>query len=283
MIQNFRLFLSITLSAMMILFTVNLDAMALETVPGEETNTARNTVVAVVYEKNLCGVAYSMEELGRVIKTNLNNREQAFSIRYINDTGPLKEGIKGIFDEVMSQDDYLHYTIEKYSYVYEGFEGDVTISFQVQYAETKEQSDYVTSRVDEILSLIITDGMDEYQKEKAIHDYIVLNVEYDTSYTENSAYAALTKGKTVCQGYSLLAYKMLNRAGIETRIVEGNAKGGLHLWNLVNLEGKWYHLDCTWDDPVSNRDGYISYRFFNLTDEQISVDHKMLKSNQSAS
>lgn len=278
MIQNFKLFLCFTLGAFLLLFTVNFDAMALEAVPGEELNTAKNTVVAVVYEKNDCGSAYSLEELGREIKNNLINREQAFSMRYINDTGFLKEGLKGIFDELVNQDDYLHYTIDKYSYVYEGFKGNVTISFQVQYAETKEQSDYVTSRVDEILSRIITDGMDDYQKEKAIHDYIVLNVEYDTSYTENSAYAALTKGKTVCQGYSLLAYKMLNRAGIETRIVEGDAKG-LHLWNLIRLDGEWYHLDCTWDDPVPNRDGYISYRFFNLTDEQISVDHKMLKNH----
>ncbi|MFX4263837.1 transglutaminase domain-containing protein [Pelotomaculum propionicicum] len=278
--------LCFTFSALLLLFTFHFAAAAQDIVTDGElysvrvqSNLEKNKSK---YERNIYESAYSMEELGQEIKNNLSNREQSFSIRYINDTGSLKEEIKGVFDGIMSQDDYLHYTIERYSYVYEGFEGDVTISFKVQYTETKEQFDYVTSRVDEILSQIITDGMDDYQKEKAIHDYIVLNVEYDTSYTENSAYAALTKGKTVCQGYSLLAYKMLNKAGIETRIVEGDAKG-LHLWNLVRLDGIWYHLDCTWDDPVPNRDGFVSYRFFNLTDEQISVDHKMVKSPHQAS
>lgn len=227
---------------------------------------------AVVYK------AYSMEELEQEIRHRLNNREQAFSIRYINNTSSLKDGIKSIFDGIISQDDYLHYTLKRYAYMYKGYEGDVTIAIEVQYLESKEQTDYVTKRVDEILSEIITDGMNDYQKEKAVHDYIVLNVQYDTTFTDYTAYAALTKGKTVCQGYSLLAYKMLNRAGIETRIIEGSSKG-LHLWNLVKLDGRWYHLDCTWDDPMPNRDGFVSYKFFNLTDGQISKDHCWVKNS----
>ena len=280
--KKFKSFLFLTSCIVLLIFTIHFEAMAQEIVPVEELQSTKNTVSAAVYERNIYETAYSMEELGQEIRSNINNREQAFSIRYVNNISSLKDGIKSIFDEAMSQDDYFHYTIQRYSYIYKGYEGDVTISFNIQYLETKEQVDYVDSRIDDILGKIINDNMNDYQKEKAIHDYIVLNVKYDTTLTEHTAYAALAKGEAVCQGYSLLAYKMLNKAGIETRIIEGTARE-LHLWNLVKLDGKWYHLDCTWDDPLPNRDGYISYKFFNLTDEQISADHRWVKSYPQAS
>jgi transglutaminase-like putative cysteine protease len=280
--QKLKSFLFLTSCIVLLVFTIHFEAMAQEAIPGEELHPTKNTVAAAVYERNIYETAHSMEELEQEIRSNINGHEQAFSIRYLNNTSVLKAGIKSIFDEAMSQDDYFHYTIKRYSYVYKGYEGDVTISFNMQYIETKEQTDYVDSRIDEILGEIITDGMKDYQKERAIHDYIVLNVKYDTTLTEHTAYAALAKGVTVCQGYSLLAYKMLNRAGIETRIIEGTAKE-LHLWNLVKLDGKWYHLDCTWDDPLPNRDGIISYKFFNLSDEQISADHSWVGSYPKAS
>jgi transglutaminase-like putative cysteine protease len=271
--QKIKFLLYYIFSVALLLFTVNFEAMAQETVTDGDLFSIRDTGS---YERNVYESAYSIEELDQEIRDNLKNRELTFTIRFLNNQEYLKVGIKNIFDDYMCDDDYFHYTLEKYSYVYEGYEGDFKICFNVQYSESKEQTDYVTQRVDEILSKIITDDMNDFQKEKAIHDYIVLNVRYDTNFIERTAYAALTKGKVVCQGYSLLAYKMLNRAGIETRIIEGTANGS-HLWNLVKLDGRWYHLDCTWDDPVPNQDGVISYKFFNLTDEQISVDHCWIK------
>lgn len=276
--QKFKLYLLISLIVMSLTFASNYEASADEAVLNQALYAVKNTES---YERNIYESASSMEELDQEIRNNIKNHEETFTIRYLNDISNLKAGINSIINDVISQDDYLHYTLEKYSYVYEGYEGDVTIKFNLYYMETKGQADYVTSRIDEILGDIIKDDMDDYQKEKAIHDYIVLNVNFDTTLSENTAYAALAKGNTVCQGYALLAYKMLNRAGIETRIIEGTTEAP-HLWNLVQLDGKWYHLDCTWDDPVPSRDGYISYRYFNLTDEQIRADHSWVNNSPQA-
>ena len=267
--QKFKLYLLISFMVISLTFTSNYKASADEAVLNQASYAVRNTAS---YERNIYESASSMAELDQEIRNNIKNHDEKFTIRYLNDISNLKAGINSIINDVISQDDYLHYTLEKYSYVFEGYEGDVTIKFNFNYMETKEQADYVTYRIEEILGEMITDDMDDYQKEKAVHDYIVQNVNYDTTLSENTAYAALTKGNTVCQGYALLAYKMLNRAGIETRIIEG-ATEAPHLWNLVQLDGKWYHLDCTWDDPVPSRDGYISYKYFNLTDEQMRADH----------
>jgi len=152
----------------------------------------------------------------------------------------------------------------------------------VQYHENAAQTDYVNKKVTATLKTIITPGMNAHQKVKAIHDWIVLNVAYDESLQAYSAYEALTSGKTVCQGYSLLAYKMLNEAGIPTRIAEGTVRTGAHAWNLVQLDGKWYHLDTTWDDPVPDKKGRTTYNYYLVTDKQLRQDHAWTKTYPSA-
>ena len=99
---------------------------------------------------------------------------------------------------------------------------------------------------------------------RAIHDYIVNTLTYDP-YTEES-YAALeaaagryqygpnitlASGYGVCQDYAELFQIMCLRAGIPCRFVTGMAGGDSHAWNQVYLDGTWYYVDTTWDDPIS--------------------------------
>jgi transglutaminase/protease-like cytokinesis protein 3 len=98
-------------------------------------------------------------------------------------------------------------------------------------------------------------------------------VAYDLNYREHSAYAALVKNRAVCQGYALLLYKMLNKAGVETRLISGKAGGENHLWNLVNLGGNWYHIDATWNDPVPDVPGRVRYDYYNRSDAQMAPTH----------
>ena len=85
-------------------------------------------------------------------------------------------------------------------------------------------------------------------------------------------------------GLFLLTHKLLKGAGIQNKIVEGtayasdNPQGQLHAWNLVLLDGKWYHLDTTWNDPVPDRDNEVSYTYYLRTDEQMGRDHTWVKS-----
>ena len=128
-------------------------------------------------------------------------------------------------------------------------------------------------KVDYILKNNITDSMTNLEKVMAIHDYIVLNTEYD----ENGkfafdAYGILIKGKGVCQGYSLSAKLLLNKLGIECICVPSDEMR--HMWNMVNIDGEWYHMDCTWDDPVPDRKGIVGYEYFALSDKDISTGKK---------
>lgn len=215
----------------------------------------------------------TLAEVSQKILESVYNRESVIQIRYRGDTKNLTRALEEMLEEILASDDYLRYSIYRWGFEYIGYSGDVVLTFSFEFWTTLEQENYVDKRVKEILNEIIKPGMSIDERQKVIHDYIVANVAYDESLSRYSAYNALAEGKAVCQGYALLAYKMLKEAGIENRIISGTARGQNHAWNLVNIRGNWYHMDVTWDDPVPDVAGSVTYRYYNLTDEQIRKDH----------
>lgn len=147
-----------------------------------------------------------------------------------------------------------------------------------EYSERKAELDGVCEK---ILSSL-QKPEDEWQTEKDIHDYIVENCEYkivESEHVYSSAYGALVNGEAACEGYSKAAKLLLDMAGIESSVVSGISRGfdgeyDPHMWNAVKINGNFYYLDCTWDDPVSN-DGaeYVTYTYFNVSDDMISSTH----------
>lgn len=153
-----------------------------------------------------------------------------------------------------------------------------TITVELSYTSYDEQAAYVDQRTNEILAQIITPGMSDYDKVKAVHDWIVLNMEYDLTLKNSFPYEALTTGKVVCYGYALLTYQMLEKVGVRTLLIVGPVRDGyssgssssaLHGWNMVRIDGEWYQYDATWDDPVPDEKGRILYNFFLISDERM--------------
>lgn len=224
--------------------------------------------------RSLESVTYvsSLEQLESMLYEAMTERRPRFEAVYTGGTSNMLDDMRGAFENVTASDDYLGFSYTSTRYGYSGYTGNYSIYYDLTYLTSKEQEDFVDSRVDDILSEIVSPGMSSFEKELAIHDYIVKNVEYDTSLEEHSAYAALAYGKTVCQGYSLLAYKMLEEAGVQARIVAGEESMN-HAWNMANIDGEWYHCDLTWDDPLADVKNRTMYTYFNLSDEGISGDH----------
>ena len=138
------------------------------------------------------------------------------------------------------------------------------------------------AKVNWIISNYITSDMSEYQKVRVINDWLTCNAHYDYSYSAHSAEGVLNNGAGVCESYARAAQKLLDKAGIRNMYIGGSANNGSgyagHAWNLVNVNGSWYHLDTTWNDPADWNDpavisGYEGYHYFLLTSAQISGDH----------
>ena len=118
-------------------------------------------------------------------------------------------------------------------------------------------------------------GMDQLQTALVLHDYLASHVSYDHENYINGtvpdvsyvAYGPLVLGVGVCEGYDRAYRLLLGRCGIETCAASSNAMG--HAWTLVRLNGSWYHVDVTWDDPVPDSPGRSAHDYFLLSDSGI--------------
>ncbi|WDH98092.1 transglutaminase domain-containing protein [Paenibacillus urinalis] len=218
--------------------------------------------------------AITSEELHEVLTSAMVSRTDQFQFTYKGKVKVLKATLQEAIEKAMRSDSYIQYTLKSYAYHYKGTNASAEVNIEFKYRESLEQTAYVNSRVDHILADIIKPGMNDHEKVEAIHNYVVLNLAYDETMQKYTAYDGLATGSTVCQGYSLLTYRMLTEAGITNRIIEGQAGGQLHAWNLLLLEdGVWYHMDTTWDDPTPDQPGKVSYNYYLLTDEEMGQDH----------
>jgi hypothetical protein len=141
-------------------------------------------------------------------------------------------------------------------------------------------------KADEILAKIITPGMTEEEKVKAIHDYLILNCAYDEEAcdldapAEDScyyAYGCLNENSAVCNGYAEAFNLLAHKCDIPSTIVTGTANGGGHAWNYVVLDGEGYYVDTTWDDPIPDQPGRIREDYYLISKEQLMEDHSWVE------
>lgn len=223
---------------------------------------------------------FPIAELSDRVFEHLINRENTFEItitkEHIHTGEQIEQALLYAIKQALHRDEELRYDMGAYSYKYTFWDHKVIFTLQVQYGQTKEQVEFVERAVKRLVPQIITPEMNDHEKVKAVHDYIILNTEYDMSINQknNNPYAALTLQKTLCGGYSRLAALLLNEAGVETRVISGYSRNVGHAWNLVKVDNIWYHLDITWDDPVPDKLGRIQYDYFLLPSEVIQKTHE---------
>jgi len=191
------------------------------------------------------------------------------------------EQLDSVFSALLYDNPDLFFVGRKCTLITKPFNVRCSIEYIIEkdeYAIRKAELDKVCNEV--ISSLSAPD--DEWQAELEIHDYIVENCEYklvENDHNYSSAYGALVNGKAACEGYSKAAKLLLDMAGIENAVLSGisrDEKGvrGAHMWNAVKINGDYYYLDCTWDDPVDEDGKDVKiYSYFNLSDEMISLTH----------
>lgn len=175
---------------------------------------------------------------------------------------------------------------ENYSYLKEKFSNK---------DEIEENLEQINKIVKELKDEV--NGYSNYEKIRNVHNWIIDNVKYDANAEEPySILGALIEGKAVCEGYARSFKYIMDNLQIPCVLVSGtgtNSQGETesHAWNYVQLDGKWYAIDVTWDDPVIVGNGYITedvkYRnflkgsdsFFNNHDEDGYLSENSQKFN----
>ena len=182
----------------------------------------------------------------------------------------------------------------------------IYINYKADYQDSSGQPDEELIRKDEALVNVqidralksVQNADSDLEKALLLHDFVVRECDYDYqgAYGGEDAslhphmydiYGTFVLGSAVCSGYASAYSVLLQKCGIESYVVTSDAMN--HAWNLVEIDGHWYHIDTTWDDPVftngqtwrglTNTDtadeGFINHTYFMCSDAEIkALDHE---------
>ncbi len=210
------------------------------------------------------------------IYTALTNLDSGVSTsRYSTSSGYVFK----VLDDVLEDHPEIFY----FKYSGSSFYSDGWFQLKYRYYKDtiRQMSVLLEAKVDYVLSYVVHSGMTEFQKAKAIHDYLVLHTRYDIDNYYNdtipplsgSAYGILVLGTGVCDGYAKAYLLLTRRAGLHTVKVTGNVDRGLHAWNIIRINGSYYQVDVTWDDPVPDSGG-LRHKYFLISDSAMGQDHR---------
>lgn len=151
------------------------------------------------------------------------------------------------------------------------YQGHKTIVRLNQAFPSSKWFDTLQRKADEILNKKIDCSLSDIKKVLAIHDYFIKHVTYKESfsaisYVSHTAYGAIIENEAVCEGIAYGFSYLLKKVGIKSTVVDGEADGGAHAWNIVKIGTDCYHFDVTWDLLRQNESHNMIYDYFCLSD-----------------
>ena len=199
-------------------------------------------------------------------------------------------GIEGLRYKICDEDDY---TLEEWSKIYglvymqepRLFYMNAKLKVGKLFYLTKDAAaiNEMQKSIDAVADKLVAEANGKsttFEKLKVFHDYLVLNSTFElkdeiTNYNAtiyNAFGSGEPQGNIQCAGYAKAMQYLCDKAGIVSMVVTGETnQGQSHAWNVIDIDGKWYNLDATWDDPILNTPNYknIRYNFFLVPDAGI--------------
>ncbi len=162
---------------------------------------------------------------------------------------------------------YKHNHLYKFSYS-QGYIDSIDLNMDYSKEDVQEVYKKVDDQLNEIMQLIIP-SMNNYTKALTIHDYLILNYEYDKNISDSSATSGglFINKKGVCDGYSHAYQYIMNMLGFNCITVSSTQMN--HSWNIIEMDNSYYHVDVTWDDPIEDKFGMVHHFYFMLSDKAI--------------
>ena len=235
-------------------------------------------VSAAVYAEDDITYHETGDEAAAELREAMKERREKVTIGVLGktDQNGLKEIIGAFLDRATehtgepTEGDYINFQYASYKgaaqTALDGLSPAIRVEYTLEYYDNAEQEKAVDEKVSEITGKLGLGRKTDYEKLVAIYNYICSTTEYeqaaDDSDIRRTAYGALVEGKAVCQGYSIALYRLLLEAGIDNRIIYGkglqpDGGEGPHTWNIVDLYGKYYYVDVTWDDATYGREYFL--------------------------
>lgn len=213
-----------------------------------------------------------------------------FSIKDVDEKDIIKE-----YTSIIKEHPELFWLGDGYSYETVTDNNGKTVTFECAHTSMQNINEK-RIEFDSIVDNILNEANRQktlYDKVIYIHDYIIDHTQYDQEtykkmnnskdsseiYEATTAYGCLVNNKAVCSGYSAAFQLLMQKLGITSGRVSGRKIGGEdHEWNYIVLDGEYYYVDVTWDDPVNdNSQDDKTYEFFCITTDELKETHEIDK------
>lgn len=216
------------------------------------------------------------EDVLNIFYTVLNNGWDEFTFYCPDDYKDCLEDVKAIGDDevlLSKLNDYVSpfNSYSTYKTIYDST-GEVTLKVKHTYSYTEIER--INKDIDKIISENITNDMSNYDKILVMHDYIINNTKYDTlrdkngesKYDSERITGLLYEHYSICSGYADTMSVILDKLNIPNFRISSTT----HVWNAVYIDGEWYHLDLTWDDPVTTSgEDRITHDYFLIDNDKL--------------
>ena len=220
-------------------------------------------------------------ELLNVYYTILNSGQEEFSFRCHKEYEGCLKDIKTLANDQNTLSDINNYVhpFNGFSHIETEYDSVGRISLKIRHTYTEEEKLKIQQEVDRIFNELYNPNVTQMENIRIFHDYIINNSKYDVDrttkgqklYKSETAYGPLFQGYAVCGGYTDLMELFLEKMNIKSYKISSEK----HIWNGVELDGKWYHLDLTWDDPVaSDGNDYLEHNYFLVNTEDLQTQEK---------
>ena len=217
------------------------------------------------------------QDLLNIYYTVLNSGEEEFSFyctdeysECINDVDSLANNQK-----VLSTINNFVHPFNSFRHLETSYDDYGKVTLKIEHIYSNNDIKLIEAKVEEIEKEIWSSSMSNEDKIKEVHNYIINNSKYDkdrsdnniVKYKSDTAYGSLLEGYSLCGGYTDAMELFLEDMGIKSYKISSEN----HVWNAVYLNNAWYHLDLTWDDPITT-DGsdILEYNFFLITTSELS-------------
>jgi hypothetical protein len=194
---------------------------------------------------------------------DLNNSVKSLAAAQGEEETETAEGTTQENDVVIADE----YTIRSTQQISDAYKSGDTSQLSAKDKETLDMAS-------KILDGIITDGMTDFEKEKAVYDWMTKNLQTDEGLTSvipttqadcDNPYGVLKYHNAVCVGYATTFRLFMQMMNITCMVVHNTE--AYHSWDLVQLDGNWYHTDIYMDVGNGN------YADFNMTDTMCMNSH----------
>ena len=217
------------------------------------------------------------QDLLNIYYTVLNSGEEEFSFyctdeysECINDVDSLANNQK-----VLSTINNFVHPFNSFRHLETSYDDYGKVTLKIEHIYSNSDIKLIEAKVKEVESEIWNNSMSNEDKIKEAHNYIINNSKYDKDRSDNNivryksdtAYGTLLEGYSLCGGYTDAMELFLEDMGVKSYKISSEN----HVWNAVNLDNAWYHLDLTWDDPITT-DGsdILEYNFFLITTSELN-------------